>query len=36
VQDPTEISSVAWYDLADLPEPLTPSAAAVLGRLQTV
>jgi 8-oxo-dGTP diphosphatase len=36
VQDPAEISSVGWYDLADLPEPLTPSAAVVLQRLRVV
>jgi len=34
VQDPAEISLVGWYDLADLPEPLTPSATAVLQRLR--
>jgi 8-oxo-dGTP diphosphatase len=36
VQDPAEISSVGWYGLAELPEPLTPSAAAVLQRLRAV
>ncbi|MFC7626101.1 NUDIX hydrolase [Microlunatus sp. GCM10028923] len=30
VQQPSEISSVAWYDPAALPDPLTPSARAVL------
>jgi hypothetical protein len=29
-QDPEEIFGVSWYDLADLPEPLTPSAAAAV------
>jgi 8-oxo-dGTP diphosphatase len=36
VQDAAEISSVGWYELNALPEPLTPSAAAVLARLQQV
>lgn len=30
VRLPEEISSVAWYDPAALPDPLTPSARAVL------
>lgn len=34
VHDPEEISEVGWFDLADLPEPLTPSATAVLQRLR--
>jgi 8-oxo-dGTP diphosphatase len=33
VQDAAEIASVGWYELNDLPEPLTPSAAAALSRL---
>jgi 8-oxo-dGTP pyrophosphatase MutT (NUDIX family) len=34
VPDDVEISSVDWYDLAALPEPLTPSATAILPRLR--
>lgn len=34
VQDPTEITSVGWYPLDALPEPLTPSAAAVLASVR--
>ncbi|GAB3750515.1 hypothetical protein GCM10028864_25470 [Microlunatus parietis] len=30
VRLPEEITSVAWFDLAALPDPLTPSAGAVL------
>lgn len=33
VREPTEISSVAWYDPAELPEPLAPSGRAVLSAI---
>ncbi|WP_088288738.1 NUDIX hydrolase [Kineosporia sp. A_224] len=36
VQDAEEISAIAWYDLDDLPAPLTPSAGAALARLREV
>ncbi len=32
VQLPTEIASVGWYEVGNLPSPLTPSAAAALGK----
>ncbi|MGY0231055.1 NUDIX hydrolase [Longispora urticae] len=35
VPDRVEISSVEWYDLGELPSPLTPSANAILPRLRT-
>jgi 8-oxo-dGTP diphosphatase len=34
VPDRAEISSVGWYDLDNLPQPLTPSATAILPRLR--
>ncbi|MBG6141104.1 NUDIX hydrolase [Longispora fulva] len=34
VPDRVEISTVQWYDLGELPSPLTPSAMAILPRLR--
>ncbi|WP_117214733.1 NUDIX hydrolase [Allorhizocola rhizosphaerae] len=31
---PGEISSIGWYDLDNLPSPLTPSAAAALAQVR--